>query len=119
MDGEGYHNGVGDLPMWGTDPAMASGLGDDERDRTGANGGERITGAGGVSLSDGNANLQGLDVAAASTDTNPRCAIGPTSVEQLEEAGTVAGPPTPFMATDGVVEVGGEESAFAQWKVEW
>jgi hypothetical protein len=37
----------------------------------------------------------------------------------LEEAGTAAGPPTVFMAIDGVVKVGGEERAFTQWKVEW
>ena len=63
-----------------------------------------------------NTNLGGLDVAAASTDTNPGCAISPAFAEPLEEAGTAANPPTTFMATDGVAEVGGEERAFAQWK---
>ena len=72
-----------------------------------------------MSLGDGNANLRGLDVAAASIDTNPGCAIGPASIEPLEEAGTTIGPSTTFMATDGVAEVGGKERAFAQWKVEW
>ena len=72
-----------------------------------------------MSLGDGNTNLRGLDVTTASADTNPGCAIGPTSAEPLEEARTIAGPPTAFMATDGVAEVGGEERAFAQWKVEW
>jgi hypothetical protein len=112
---------------------MASRPSDGERDRTGASGGERATGAGGVSvviegdressslgdgmsLSDGNANLQGLDIA---TDTNPGCAIGPTSVEPLEETGTIAGRPTTFMAIDRVAMVGAEERAFPQWKVEW
>ena len=72
-----------------------------------------------MSLGNGNAYLWGLDVVTASTNTNPGCAIGPASAEPLEEAGTVARPPTAFMATDGVAEVGGEEKAFAQWKVEW
>ena len=72
-----------------------------------------------MSLDDGNADVQGLDVAAASADTNPGCAICLASTEPLEEAGTTAGPLTAFMATDGVTEVGGEERAFAQWKVEW
>ena len=72
-----------------------------------------------MSLGYGNADLRGLDVATAFVDTNPGCAIGPTSTKPLEEAGTTAGPPMAFMATDGVVEVGGEERAFAQWKVEW
>ena len=72
-----------------------------------------------MSLGDENADLQGLDVTATSTDTNPGCAIGPASAEPLEEAGTSAGPRTTFMATDGVAEVGGKERGFAQWKVEW
>ena len=72
-----------------------------------------------MSLDDGNTDLRGLDVAAASIDTNPRCAIGPAFAEPLEEAGTAVGPLTAFMATGGVVEVGGEEKAFVQWKVEW
>ena len=67
-----------------------------------------------MSLRDGNTNLWGLDVIATSTNTNPGCSIDPTSVEPLEEAGTAARPPTAFMATDGVAEVGGEERAFAQ-----
>ena len=72
-----------------------------------------------MGLGDGNANLRGLDVAAASIDTNPRCAIGPAFAEPLEEAGTAAGPPIAFMITNRVAEVGGEERAFSQWKVEW
>ena len=71
-----------------------------------------------MSLGNGNADLRGLDMAATSANTNIGCTIGPASVEALEEAGTAAGPPTAFMATDGVAEVGGEERAFAQWKVE-
>ena len=115
---------------------MVSGLSDGEQDHTKASGGKRTTGAGGVSivaegdgessnlgdgvsLGDGNADLRGLDVAAASADTNPGCAIRPISAKPLEEEGTTAGPPMTFMATDGVAEVGGEERAFAQWKVEW
>ena len=103
---------------------MASGPGDDKRDRTGASGGERTTEErssleDGVSLSDENTHLRGPDIAAASTDTNPRCAISLASAEPLEEAGTVVGPLTAFMATDGAAEVGGKERAFAQWKVEW
>ena len=65
-----------------------------------------------MSLGDGNADLQGLDVAATSIDTNPGCAICPTSAEPLEEAGTAAGPSTAFMANDGVAKVGGEERVF-------
>ena len=72
-----------------------------------------------MSLSDGNADLRGLDVATASADTNPGCAIVPASAETLEEAGTVARPLTAFNATNGVAKVGGEERAFVQWKVEW
>ena len=136
LNGERDHDGAGDPPTWGADPAMAIGPGDSERDRTRADSGEQTTGAGGVSvvtegdgessslgdgvsLGDGNADLQGLDVAATSIDTNPGCAICPTSAEPLEEAGTAVGPLTAFMATGGVVEVGGEEKAFVQWKVEW
>ena len=87
VDGEGDRDGVGDPPMWGADPAIVSGPGNSERDRTRADGGERTTDAGGVSviadsnressslgdgviLSDGNADLRGLDIAAASADTN-------------------------------------------------
>ena len=70
-------------------------------------------------LGERNTDLWGLDVAAASADTNPGCAIGLTSTKPLEEVGTATGPPTAFMATDRVAEVGGEETAFAQWKVEW
>jgi hypothetical protein len=68
---------------------VASRLGDGERDHAGAGGGERTTDAGGVSvvaegdgessslgygmsLDDGNADLRGLDVVAASADTNSR-----------------------------------------------
>ena len=72
-----------------------------------------------MSLGDRNTDLWGLDVIAASADTNPGCTIGPASDEPLEEVGTAAGPPTTFMAIGGVVEVGGEERAFVQWKVEW
>ena len=72
-----------------------------------------------MSLGNGNTDLRGLDITAAFADTNLGCAIGPASTEPLEEAGTVAGPPMAFMATDRVAEVGGEERAFAQWKVEW
>ena len=54
-----------------------------------------------MSLYDGNANLWGQDVAATSANTNPGCAIGPTSTEPLKEAGNVARPPTAFVATDG------------------
>ena len=72
-----------------------------------------------MSLGNRNADLWGLDVATTSANTNPRCAIGPASVEPLEEAGTTVGPAMAFMATDEVAEVGGEERAFAQWKVEW
>jgi hypothetical protein len=96
---------------------MASGPGDDEQDRTGADGGERTTGAGGVSvvteddgedsslgdgmsLDDGNADLWGLDVVAAFADTNPEYAISPASTKPLEEVGTTTKPPTTFMATD-------------------
>jgi len=61
-----------------------------------------------MSLDDGNTDLHALDVAAASTNTNSGCAIGPASIEPLEEVGTAAGPLTAFMATDGVAEVGGE-----------
>ena len=72
-----------------------------------------------MTLGDRNADLRGLDVAVASANTNPGCAIGPASAKPLEEAGTVAGPLMAFMATDTVAEVGGDERAFAQWKVEW
>ena len=72
-----------------------------------------------MSLGHRNTDLRGLDITAASTDTNPGCTIGPASIEPLEEAGTAAGTPTGFMAIDGVEKVGGEERAFAQWKVEW
>ena len=72
-----------------------------------------------MSLGDGNTNLRGLDVTTASADTNPGCAIGPTSTKPLEEAGTTAGPPMTFMAIDEVVEVGSGAWAFAQCKVEW
>ena len=75
--------------MWGADPVTASRPGDGVRDHTEAGGAERTTGAGGVSvviegdgessslgdgvsLSGGNADLHGLDVAAGSADTNPR-----------------------------------------------
>jgi hypothetical protein len=68
---------------------VVSELGDGERDHAGAGGGERTTGASGVSvvaegdgessslgdglsLDDGNADLQGLDVVATSADTNSR-----------------------------------------------
>ena len=61
----------------------------------------------------------GLDIAAASIDTNLGCAIGPACAEPQEEVRTIARPPTTFMATNGVAEVGGEERPFAQWKVEW
>ena len=67
-----------------------------------------------MSLDNGNTDLWGLDVAAFSVDTNLGCAIGPASAKPLEEARIAAGPLTAFMATDGVVEVGGEERAFAQ-----
>jgi len=70
------------------DLATVSRSSDSERDRIGAGGGERTTSAGGVSvvtegdeesnslgdgmsLSDRNANLRGLDVVVASADTNP------------------------------------------------
>ena len=115
---------------------MTSRPNNDERDRTGAGGGERTTDAScisvvvegneessklgdGVSLGNGNTDLRGLDIAAASANTIPGYAIGPASTEPLEEVGTVAGPPTAFIATNGVAEVGGEERASAQWKVEW
>ena len=45
--------------------------------------------------------------------------MGLAFTEQLEEARTAAGPPTTFMATSGVAELGGEERTFAQWKMEW
>ena len=123
MDGEGDRDGAGDPPTWGADLVMVSGPGDGQQDRTRAGGRERTIGVGGVSviaegdresislgdgvsLGDGNADLWGLDIATA-------------SVKPLEEAGTIVRPPTAFMATNGVVEVGGEERAFAQWKVEW
>jgi hypothetical protein len=60
-----------------------------------------------VGLGNGNANLQGLDVAATSVDTNPGCAINPAFAKPLEEAGTTASPMMAFTATDGVAEVGG------------
>jgi hypothetical protein len=64
-----------------------------------------------VSLSDGNTDLQGLDITTTSADTN----LGaPASAEPLEKAGTTARPSMAFMATDGVAEVCGEERAFAQ-----
>ena len=72
-----------------------------------------------MSLGDGNADLWGLDVVTAFADTNPGCTIGSASAKPLEEAGTIARASTTFMATDGLAEVGGEERAFAQWKVEW
>jgi hypothetical protein len=65
-------------------------------------------------LSDGNANLRGLNVTAASADTNLGCTIGPASTEPLKEAGIAPGPPTAFMAIDRVAEVGSEERAFVQ-----
>ena len=109
---------------------MVSGPNDGEWDHNGAGGGERTTGASGVSvvaegdrennslgdvvsLGNGNTDLWGLDVAATFADTNLRCAICPAFTEPLEEAGTIAGPPMVFMATDGVAEVGGEERDFA------
>ena len=66
-----------------------------------------------MSLGDRNADLRGLDVAATSAGTNPRCAIDPTSAKPLEEARTTARPPMAFLATDRVAEVGDEERAFA------
>ena len=106
---------------------MGSGSGDGEP----PSGGERTIGAGGVSsvakgfggssslgdgvsLGDRNADILGLDIVATSTDTNLGCSMSSASAEPLEEAGTTAGPPTAFMATDGVAKVGGEERAFAQ-----
>ena len=97
---------------------MASGPSDGEQDRTRASGGERTTGAGGVSvvavgdgessslgddmsLDDGNTDLRGLDVVVAFANTNSGCAIGPAFAEPLEEVGTTAGPPTAFMEPTG------------------
>ena len=85
--GEGDHDGVRDLPTWGADPTVVSGPSNGERDRTGADGGERTTNVGGVygiaegdgetsslgdgvSLGNGNDDLRGLDIIASSTDTN-------------------------------------------------
>ena len=104
VDGEGDHDDAGDPPTRGVDSTTASGPSDGERDRTRANGGERTTGADGVSivaegngegnnlgdgvsLGDGNVDLRGLKVAATSANTNPGCAIGPTSTEPLKEGG--------------------------------
>jgi len=72
-----------------------------------------------MSLGDGNTNLWGLDIIATSVDTNLGYAIVPATIELLEEARTTIGPPTAFMATDGLAEMGGKERAFAQWNVEW
>jgi hypothetical protein len=74
------------------DSVTASGPGDGERDRIGASSGERTTDAGGVSVitedngessslgdgmsvGDGNADLRGLDIAAASADTIPESEV--------------------------------------------
>ena len=71
-----------------------------------------------MSLGDGNTDLRGLDVAAASADTNPGCAIGLASTEPLKEGGLQLGHRRPLWQL-GVVYVGGKERAFVQWKVEW
>ena len=65
-----------------------------------------------MSLIDGNIDLWGLDIAAASADTIPVCAFGPASAYPLEEAGTIAGLPTTFMVIDRVEVVGCEQMAF-------
>jgi len=87
MDGEGDRDGVGDPPTWGADSVTASAPGDSERDHTEASNGKQTMGANdvsivteddgessilgdGMSLSDGNADLRGLDIAAASAVTN-------------------------------------------------
>ena len=50
VDDEWDRDGAGDPPPPGEDLATASGPNDDERDHTGAGGGERTTGAGGVNI---------------------------------------------------------------------
>ena len=86
-DGEGYHNDAGAPRTRGADPVMVSGLSDGEQDHTKASGGKRTTSASGVNvvaegdvesiilgdcvgLNDKNTDLQGLDIVAASVDTN-------------------------------------------------
>ena len=86
-DGEGDRVGPRDLLPPGADPAATARVGDGERDRIGASGGARATGAGAISVltghweSDGsNADaLPKTDVGAACAETEEACAIGPAS----------------------------------------